>query len=149
MHFFDIENGLLIKYTGPGDDVIIPEGVTSIGEAAFADCGLTSVEIPGSVTTIGGVAFAYCYGMKTVVIREGVNTIKAAAFMDCNGLMAVDIPESVTSIGNDAFRGCRRLTSINYKGTQKRWQAMYKGFYWALSIGTNIVHCMDGDVKLK
>ena len=32
---FIIENGVLKKYVGPGGDVVIPEGVTAIGELAF------------------------------------------------------------------------------------------------------------------
>ena len=28
---FQIVNGVLTKYTGPGGDVVVPEGVTSIG----------------------------------------------------------------------------------------------------------------------
>ncbi|MCL1957474.1 MAG: leucine-rich repeat protein [Fibromonadales bacterium] len=37
--------------------VVIPNGVTSIGELAFANAGLTSVVIPNSVTSIGEYAF--------------------------------------------------------------------------------------------
>ena len=35
---FVIENGILKKYTGPGGDVTIPEGVTEIGSSAFDGC---------------------------------------------------------------------------------------------------------------
>jgi len=41
--------------------VVLPNGVTSIGQSAFRDCsGLTSVTIPDSVTSIGYCAFSDC-----------------------------------------------------------------------------------------
>ena len=57
---FIIVNGVLKEYRGPGGDVVIPEGVRSIGSKAFYKCGLTSVTIPDSVTSIGGYAFQGC-----------------------------------------------------------------------------------------
>ena len=42
-------------------DLVIPEGVTSIGGYAFSDCtSLTSITIPSSVTSIGNKAFSGC-----------------------------------------------------------------------------------------
>ena len=42
-------------------DLVIPNGVTSIGGRAFRNCrGLTSVTIPNSVTSIGESAFKDC-----------------------------------------------------------------------------------------
>ena len=41
--------------------VILPEGLTSIGNLAFYECEkLQTVVIPDSVTRIGNFAFAYC-----------------------------------------------------------------------------------------
>ena len=58
---FVIENGVLTKYTGSGGDVIIPEGVTKIGNSAFYGCAnLTSVTIPGSVKEIDKRVFQGC-----------------------------------------------------------------------------------------
>ena len=45
---FQIQNGVLTKYTGPGGDVTIPEGVKEISGYAFYGCAnLTSVTDPG------------------------------------------------------------------------------------------------------
>ena len=58
---FIVKNGILKTYEGAGGDVVIPEGVTSIGSEAFRGCsGLTSVTIPKSVTSIGKRAFYSC-----------------------------------------------------------------------------------------
>jgi hypothetical protein len=47
--------------------VVIANGVTSIGAAAFSGCtSLTSVTIPASVTTIGAGAFSGCSGLTSV-----------------------------------------------------------------------------------
>ena len=61
---FVIKNGTLTKYVGPGGDVVIPDGVTSICSGAFQNCtGLTGVTIPDSVTSIGWCAFSGCTGL--------------------------------------------------------------------------------------
>jgi len=50
---FEIENGKLIKYHGNDKEVMIPDGVTSIGDSAFLDCyNLNSVIIGNGVTSI-------------------------------------------------------------------------------------------------
>ena len=49
--------------------------VTSIGDMAFAYCGLTSVTIPNSVTSIGDRAFEYCKGLTSITIPNPTFTI--------------------------------------------------------------------------
>ncbi|MCI8399819.1 MAG: leucine-rich repeat protein [Oscillibacter sp.] len=56
---FNIRDGILRKYNGPGGDVTIPEGVKEIGDEAFRFCeSLTSVIVPKSVTKIGRDVFS-------------------------------------------------------------------------------------------
>lgn len=48
-------------------ELVIPNGVTSIGNQAFSYCSrLTSIEIPNSVTSIGEYAFSGCSGLKSI-----------------------------------------------------------------------------------
>ena len=93
--------------------VTIPDSVTTIGSAAFRDCSsLTNVTIPDSVTSIGSWAFAYCDSLTSVTIGNGVTSIGSYAFAYCDSLTSVTIPDSVTSIGWGAFSGCTGLTSV-------------------------------------
>ena len=94
---------------------IIPNSVTSIGNAAFRYCGsLSSVTIPNSVTSIGRYAFYYCRSLTSITIPNSVTSIRGHAFAYCSSLTSITIPNSVTSIGEWAFDGCSSLTSPVY-----------------------------------
>ncbi len=61
--------------------VIIPEGVKTIGEYAFAASpALESVTIPDSVTVIGRYAFYGCAKLKSVNLGSGIKYIGEKAF---------------------------------------------------------------------
>ncbi|MCI9369417.1 MAG: leucine-rich repeat domain-containing protein, partial [Lachnospiraceae bacterium] len=107
------ENGVLTKYKGNSEKVVVPEGVTSIGDYAFYGCsGLTSIEVPEGVTSIGDYAFYGCSGLTSIEVPEGVTSIGASAFFHCFRLTSIELPERITNIGNSAFYGCSGLTSI-------------------------------------
>ena len=73
---FDIVNGILIKYKGPGGDVVVPEGVTSIWTGAFYGCSsLKSITLPEGVTRIGGSAFSGCRSLTSITLPESVTSI--------------------------------------------------------------------------
>ena len=93
--------------------VTIPNSVTTIKEYAFSGCSsLTSVTIPNSVTTIGESAFNQCSSLTSVTIPNSVTTIREYTFDNCSSLTSVTIPNSVTTIGGWAFSGCGSLTSV-------------------------------------
>ena len=100
-------NGTLVT------ELVTPEGVTSIGNAAFSGCtSLTSVTIGNSVTNIGICAFSGCTSLTSVTIPDSVTSIGSSVFEDCTSLTSVTIPDSVTSIGFHAFFECTSLKSI-------------------------------------
>ena len=110
---FQITDGVLTKYTGPGGDVTIPDGVTEIGSNAFENCeALTGIVIPDSVTKIGKVAFSFCTGLKEVTVPDGVTSIEDHVFYHCEALERVSLPKGIVSIGHSSFEYCLKLTDI-------------------------------------
>ena len=104
-----IVDGIRKKVTG----VVIPEGVTSIGDEAFRECTfLTSIEIPDSVESIGNSAFSGCSSLTSIEIPNSVTNIEDWAFAHCSSLTSIDIPNSVIKIGEDAFSGCSSLKEV-------------------------------------
>ena len=118
---FEIENGKLTKYTGKGGDVVIPKGVTRIGNDAFRNCEkLKSISIPESVTYIGQAAFLGCSKLKNVKIPSRVNYIKDLTFARCSELESVELPEGVKAIGESVFAGCSKLVDVNIPSSVER-----------------------------
>ncbi len=100
--------GLAIK------EVTIPEGITNIGEHAFARClNLESVTIPSGVVSIETGIFSGCTSLKSVIIPDGVLSLVGGTFWECSALENVVIPGSIINIGTSTFHGCTSLKSIN------------------------------------
>lgn len=91
-------------------DLIVPEGVVSVGDNAFRACqrfdGVLS--LPGSLVTIGDYAFAWCNHLSGgLTIPEKTAGIGEYAFISCSGLSGdLTVPGSVRSIGAHAFEYC-------------------------------------------
>ncbi len=116
-------------------DLVIPEGVVSIGVYQFYGCSeLKSVKLPKSVTTIGNYAFKDCSNItqltlscqkvgnwfsdicsqiEYVTLQDGVNEIGQSAIKGFSKVSNINLPNSLTTIGNEAFKNCSGLTSMN------------------------------------
>jgi hypothetical protein len=106
----------ITKYTGPINNLIIPERIngipiTIIGKDAFTRSTITSVTLPATLTVIEDQAFWYS-NITSLTIPEGVVSIGKQAFSFCNGLVSVILPNSLQTIKDFAFLGCANLTTV-------------------------------------
>ena len=106
------------RYEG---DIVVPDtvkqdgtayAVTSLGEGAFMQSKLTSMQLPKqTLRVIGPYAFLESEGLTTIDIPETVTTIGTAAFAAYD-LTHMHIPASVTKMGRGGVGECPALESI-------------------------------------
>jgi hypothetical protein len=121
-------------------NVVITDGVKSIGNNAFEGCAnLTSVSISSSVAEINKQAFFGCTNLTSVTIPDGVTYIGPSAFYGCASLTSVAIGNGVTQVGSSAFYGCTNLTSVTIGNSVKYID--YTAFYDCRSMTS--VDCLN------
>lgn len=87
----------------------IREGTRCIADNAFYDTEdggcekLTEVIIPEGVTSIGNSAFEYCGGLTEITVPYGVVSIGSCAFRECTALDSISLPPTLKSTGENAF----------------------------------------------
>ena len=143
---FDKAKSTLIRYPEGSDakKYIIPDGVTVIGESAFARAKkIKEIKIPNTVTTIEATAFLATWklesiiisdsvtkltgnafsnsGIKSAVLPAGINTIETRLFDKCTSLESVVIPANITHIDDFAFSMCDKLKNVYFTGSQEEW----------------------------
>ena len=120
--------------------VRLPKNLTIIPNYLFmGNESLKEIEIPDSVVSIGMSAFAYC-AVEDLIIPEKVINIADFAVINCANLTSVTIPKSVTTIGRYAFGYNEKLTTINYTGTEAKWNTITFGEGWSESSPINKIN---------
>lgn len=109
-----VEKNKVKKYVPEGEsELIIPEGVKSIGGNVFANCdNICSVIFPETLTELGQRSFAKCHNLKSVRLPESVKKIANYAFYECSGLESVILADTMEKIGDSAFSGCKMLNYV-------------------------------------
>ena len=107
------EDGVLIRYRGFERNVVIPDGVKSIGEEAFSNADfIESVSIPNSATYIGEYAFSGCAKLNNITLPNSVTKTGSGVFYACDSLANVQLSNSLTTLPSGFFSECDSLKSI-------------------------------------
>ena len=88
-------------------NVIIEEGITTIGEAALGQfINIEKIELPDTITEIGKWAFYECEKLKEINLPDSVMVIGDRAFEKCSSLDNITLPKNIIEIGERAFKDC-------------------------------------------
>lgn len=126
------------------DSVYIEDGVTNIGDYAFAwSEQLKALSLPNTVTMIGDHAFYNCDALSSLTLPANLDTIGDYAFVWCHRLPTIDLPVTLNYIGQGAFTGCYSIPYISIPDGVTNIQL--SAFSWCsnmtyLRIGDNVTN---------
>jgi hypothetical protein len=121
--------GHLYMNDGEITHLVIPDGVTDIGNWAFYNCkSLVSVTIPNNVINIGKHAFANCENLTSLSIGKNIAAIGESVFDGCDNLVSLTMKsKNPVSIKKNVFTNRSNATLFVPKGSVEAYQA---ADYW-------------------
>ena len=117
--------------------------LAAIGEMAFYSTDLVSVTLPDGIVSIGSAAFYGCYSLESVTFGEGLLSLGDKTFTDCDSLVEVHFPASLRTIGKNTFSnnsnrdgsGCANLKIVTF-APGSRLEAIPEGTFAYTGIET-------------
>ena len=101
----DKKTFVMYNFTKDEDTFIIPKTVTRIDNCAFSDSSLETVVIPSGVSEIGESAFQGCNSLENVALPTSLRVIDSSAFAGCENITSIALPNTLDTIGAFAFEG--------------------------------------------
>ena len=106
------------KYISQIKNVVIKEGVTSIGDYAFYGMTkLTNVTVPKGIISIGAFAFKNCTVLDGVQLPTTLKKLGESAFFGCSSLTEIAIPEGLYTVWGYTFKNCTKLEKVIFPST--------------------------------
>lgn len=110
---FVISGTMLIKYRGCESKVAVPDGITIIGQRAFAgNEAIDRIELPDTVACIERGAFMDCVVMQSIQLSPNLEEIEESAFENCVKLIRVHLPDRLSVIPASCFKRCFALQEV-------------------------------------
>ena len=130
------------------ESVALPEGVTSIGDYAFAyNDRLKEIALPQSLTSIGGYAFSCCFALGKIAIPDGVTELPYRLFARCTELKEVALGAKTEKIDTSVFRLCGKLERITVSESNAHFKSAADGRFLLNKTGdTLVLGCQDGAI---
>lgn len=128
-------------FRGAGlEQIVLPEGVTSIEGWAFAynDC-LTEISLPQSLTSIGVSAFGYCTALQAVELPDEITSVRSRVFTCCTRLGEVSLGAGLESISVEAFELCAELERITVSEENPNFKSVNDGKFLLTKTGETLV----------
>lgn len=98
-------------------EIILPDGLETIGDAAFMGCvALTTLNIPQTVTAVGKRCCWGCHSLQEISLPQSIKEIPPFAFFSCD-LITVTLPDGIKKIGEHSFGANFALKSIYLPNT--------------------------------
>jgi len=96
-------------------NVIIPDGITTIGVYTFSDSKIESIDL-NDIEIVSEAMFIDCDNLINVELGDNTTAIGENAFETCDALQSIDL-KNVNSIGSLAFIDCSNLKTIKIKAS--------------------------------
>lgn len=93
-------------------EMVLPNTLRSIGAWAFANTGLTAMNLPKNVRTIDDHAFCACTALTEVTLPSNLQELGAGAFWGCTSLSSAVLPNQLSSVSYCLFYGCTELREV-------------------------------------
>ena len=130
------------------ESIALPEGVTSIGDYAFAhNDRLKEITLPQSLTSIGWYAFSDCFALGKIAIPDGVTELPYGLFAWCTELKEVALGAKTEKIDTSVFRLCGKLERITISESNTHFKSTADGRFLLNKTGDTLVFgCKDGAI---
>jgi len=111
---FTVRGNTIISYNGNKSQVVIPNGIISVGANAFKNnLAINKVIFSSTVKSIEKNAFENCVNLLEIEGYQGVSNFDDECFKGA-GLTSIEIGKNVNSLGKNCFANMPNLKVVTY-----------------------------------